>query len=65
MARFCTTCQRTQNEDGGVKKPNSTRGWICKNCNEKITESIYLAKSGRACDVATLMKKLYAKTAEK
>lgn len=62
MSRFCTTCQRTQHEEGGVKKPNSMRGWICKNCYEKTTKSIYLAKSGRPCDVNRLMNKLYERS---
>jgi hypothetical protein len=42
--RFCTSCQRHQPIEGGYKKPNSSRGWSCKNCIDKTSISIYATK---------------------
>ncbi len=60
--KFCTTCQSSQPEEGGYKKPNSPRGWICKGCNEKIHASIYKSKrKATAQDVNRLMAAVYGK----
>ncbi len=39
--RYCTSCQRHQSIEGGIKKSNR---WQCKNCNERRTISMYATK---------------------
>lgn len=48
--KFCTTCQSSQPEQGGFKKPGSTRAWRCANCLAHKSVSIYAAikKTGKS-----------------
>lgn len=40
--RFCTTCQRMREEAGGWLKPAyKTRRWLCEDCKNRVTPSIY------------------------
>lgn len=44
--KFCTGCQCFRDIEGGyVKKANRTSRWVCKNCAEKKTVSIYQSKN--------------------
>jgi hypothetical protein len=58
--RYCTTCQSTKPEEGGYKKPNSTRGWMCKGCVDRSTPSIYKSKrKATSKDIERLMTAIY------
>lgn len=60
--KYCTSCQSTKPEEGGYKKPNSTRGWTCKSCVEHTTPSIYKSKrKATAKDIERLMTAIYGK----
>ena len=61
--RYCTTCQSSQLEEGGYKKPGSNRGWRCATCLACKSESIYKNRSGRAADVKKIMEDLYRENA--
>ncbi len=58
--RFCTTCQKYQEEEGGYKKPGSMRGWRCKCCKDKETPSIYKSqKKASKADIDRLYRSIY------
>lgn len=60
--RFCTSCQATRAVEGGEVR--ATRGvprWICQACLARKTVSIYKNQSGKAVNVAKLMRDLYAR----
>lgn len=60
--RYCTSCQSTKPEEGGYKKPNSTRGWMCKGCVDRSTPSIYKSKrKATAKDIERLMTAILAR----
>ncbi len=62
--RFCTSCQATKPEAGGLtKRTNTGRRWVCQGCAEHKTASIYRNQSGKTCDVAKLMNELYRRAA--
>jgi hypothetical protein len=62
VSRFCTSCQAVKNEAGGVfKRVNKTARWICLDCLEKRSESLYKAQSGRPADVRKLFARLQAR----
>lgn len=48
--RFCTTCQSSKDEEGGVTKRTGKFGkcsrWLCKACAERTSVSIYKSKGG-------------------
>lgn len=62
--RFCTTCQASKHEEGG-QSPKGFRGWRCKGCVDKKSESIYKSKTGRAYDVRKLLAYLSEKDKQK
>lgn len=39
--KFCTSCQFTRAEEGGMIKPGKIKRWVCKQCIDKNTDSIY------------------------
>lgn len=62
--KFCTTCQSRRPVEGGYKKPNSTRGWMCYGCYVKKTPSIYQSKSQtKPSDISRLMTAMYGRAA--
>jgi hypothetical protein len=60
--RFCTSCQATRDEEGGVyRQVNKTARWICVACLQKKSLSIYRNLSGKPTPVnqiSKLVKKL-------
>jgi len=64
ITKFCTNCQSQREVEGGVFRKSRTTGrWMCKQCFERKTESIYMNRSGKVADVKTIMSKLYQKAA--
>ena len=44
--KFCTNCQSMRQEEGGVLRRTARAGrWMCKECAERKTESIYKSKT--------------------
>ena len=44
--RFCTACQSYRSADGGeLRRTAKVTRWMCQDCAEKKTQSIYKAKS--------------------
>jgi len=63
-SRFCTSCQAMKEATGGVyKQLNRTARWICLDCLEKRSESIYRNRSGKVADVAKIMADLQRRQA--
>ena len=55
--KFCTSCQCTREEAGGIyKRGKTTARWICKPCIEKRSESPYRNHSGQITPEAHVRK---------
>lgn len=63
--KFCTACQSRREEAGGVtRKGKYTARWMCQQCAEKKSESIYKAKTPtRPETLAQVRAMLYGKAA--
>jgi len=57
MTKFCTSCQATKDEEGGIyRRGKRTNRWICKSCLDKKSPSIYRNLSGKPSPVNHINK---------